>query len=299
VVRLEIDRSAFLCKRADSRVWYLDLTEAGHRSRLSLHTTLKDHALSIARRLTDEARARQWGIPLLRASPFREALDEYRAHAAIRNTPRTVELNLSNLERFRAFLLDTVTAGREPRLSEISPDRIESYVARRKQEGLSHTTINRDLGTLSTFFNFAVERGRARANPVQRVKPMPVPKRFPRTLEPEQVSALLFRAGRPVPLLGRGGKGRGNVRPRMTPLRDMILFAVNTGARLGEMLYMEWSDDDLKAERILFRNKPENRLKDHADRQVRANEAVLDMLRRRKLSAGGSRWVFPSVVGGG
>jgi integrase len=69
----------------------------------------------------------------------------------------------------------------------------------------------------------------------------------------------------------------------------MILFAANTGSRIGEMLYLEWSDVDLPGRLITFRNKPEHRMKDHADRRVRANRAVLEMLNRRKLAAGGSQ----------
>ena len=60
---------------------------------------------------------------------------------------------------------------------------------------------------------------------------------------------------------------------------------------------MEWKDIDLDRKLISFRCKPEHRLKDSEDRQVRANEEVLEMLRRRRLQAGSCRWVFPSATG--
>jgi integrase len=163
---------------------------------------------------------------------------------------------------------------------------------------VSPTTINRELGTLSTFLNFARKRRHIRCNPAERVEPLPVPKWLPRVLDKKQVRSLLDAADAPVPFHGRGGKGKGNARQRLTPLRDMILFAVNTGARLGEMLYMEWGDVDLKGRAVFFRNKPEHRLKDYADRKVKANRTVLRVLARRKLATQGARWIFPSAVGG-
>ena len=101
-----------------------------------------------------------------------------------------------------------------------------------------------------------------------------------------------------MPFHGRGGKGAGNSRERYTPLHDLILFALNTGARLGEAIYLEWTDVDLEGGLIKILNKPEHLVKDREDRIVRANPILLTMLCRRHAARNAEvRRVFPSMKG--
>ena len=294
-----IDKGARLYKPVGCSIWHLDLRHAAQRQRLSLNTQSKEHALTVARQLTQDALSNAWGVAIPREITFEEFLDLYKAHAKVHNAPGTVRLNLEALKRFRVHIATIAPHKQSLRLSDVSPEWIESFKRARLSNGASPTTVHRNLGTLSVFFNLALRQNYLRYNPMKQVPPVPVVKnRIPKTLDRDQINALIAAAESPVPLVGRGGKGQGNTRPRTTPLADAIVFALNTGARLGEMLYLEWNDVDLDAEMVSFRCKAEHMLKDRAERRVRANEAVLAILRRRKLAAAGVRWVFPSAVGG-
>lgn len=300
MVRIQIDKGAWLYKRPRSNSWYLDLRVPGRaRRRISLNTHVKDHALSIARELVQEALAASWNVPIPRNITLEDSLKEYKTHASTRNAPRTVEHNMSILESFHQYLKDTQGISKSPLVAKIGPMAIEGYLRGRKEEGKSNSTLNRDRGGLSTFFAFARRQGAIRANPVDQVETFPVVRnRIPSTLSAQDIESLLTEAARPIPCHGRGQKGQGNFRPRLTPLYDMIIFALNTGARLEEILYTEWSDIDFEHGAVRFTCKPEHMIKGYEERQVAANQVLIDMLRRRKLAAGTFRWVFANAHGG-
>jgi integrase len=112
------------------------------------------------------------------------------------------------------------------------------------------------------------------------------------------VVRLLQETKREVAHHGRGGKGKGNSRPRLTPLHDLIIFAANTGARLGEIIHLEWSDVRFEQAEIRILEKDNHHLKDRIERIVGANPLVLGMLRRRhEAKQEGESLVFPSATG--
>jgi integrase len=109
------------------------------------------------------------------------------------------------------------------------------------------------------------------------------------------VERLLEAAERPVDFHGRGQKGQGNSRPRLTPIHALILFILNTGARLAEAMYLEWDKVSFRDKSVHFANIPEHALKDYEDRSVKTNPVVLSMLRHRRMREGSKRWVFSDV----
>ncbi len=225
-----------------------------------------------------------------------DLLQHYRRHAELRNTPRTLELNLSILRRFISFARRR-TGLRIVPISKVTPALIEEFSLARKRSGRTAWTVNRELGALSVYFACAVRMGAVANNPVRRVIKLPVVRnRVPRTLKPEEAAALVAEAERSVPFHGRGGKGVGNGRERITPIADMVRFALNTGARLGELLHLEWADIDLDRGLVHFANKAEHTLKSRQDRVVRMNRVVLGLLRRRRRSSE-SRSVFSGALG--
>ena len=56
------------------------------------------------------------------------------------------------------------------RLADVTPLAIERYKRRRKEDGVSEATINRDLAFLKNLFSKAVEWGKATDNPFKKVR---------------------------------------------------------------------------------------------------------------------------------
>ena len=109
-------------------------------------------------------------------------------------------------------------------LSEITPDLIEKYKLKRAADGVSPATINRELACLKTLFVKAVEWEKADADPARKVKKLREAKPRERILTPEEMKRLLIAAS--------------------PELRPVLVIALNTGMRRGEILGLRWKDVD-------------------------------------------------------
>jgi integrase len=113
-------------------------------------------------------------------------------------------------------------AGRQ--LTDITPVDIEGYKLHRRKQ-VSGATVNRELALLKRMFNLAIDWDfYLGANPVCKVKFFQEFNRGKRILtQPEEES--LVRNATPY-------------------LQDIILFALNTGLRIGEIFILLWSNVD-------------------------------------------------------
>jgi integrase len=299
-LRIPVDKGVHLYRRTNSRCWYISISNGGRRIAHSLHTRDRDQALLIAHQRADELLSLKNQVILARDPLIERIRVDYKRRVDLRNTPSSRRLALDNLERICTFIQQRSAPGRPLRLSDFSPDTLDAYMQQRRAAGIKPSTINRERSTWNSFFRFAARRRLIRMNPIEVVEPLPdIRRRIPGTVTDEQANVLLCEAARPVPQHGRGGKGKGNGRPRITPLHDIILFALNTGARLGEILYLEWTDVRFDEGLIRILNKESHPLKDREDRIVKANTLVTGMLKRRSERRTQSiPWVFYSSAGG-
>lgn len=162
-----------------------------------------------------------------------------------------------------------VKANMEPffkgkRLEAITPLDIERYIRARLESGVSKITVNRCLQILRKMFNLGMDWGFMESNPVRKVRLFSERENLKeRILKLEEETALLDQCS--------------------AHLRPIIVAALNTGLRRGELLSLRWASIDLKA-RIL---KVE-RSKSGKPRFVEINStlaALLDDLRRGAPSA--------------
>jgi integrase len=97
----------------------------------------------------------------------------------------------------------------------------------------SASTINHELAVLKSLFAKAVDWGMADKNPAARVKKLPEPKGRVRFLTVEEAGRLLQSA---------------------TPhLHPILICALETGMRRGEILGLKWSDIDLRSGMLYVR----------------------------------------------
>ena len=107
------------------------------------------------------------------------------------------------------------------KLQDIGPELIERYKAKRKTE-VSPATINRELAFLKTMFNKAVEWGRLESSPLKNVKKFKKPNSKDRILNVGEMKRLINAAD--------------------NHLEPILIIALNTGMRKGEILSLKWEN---------------------------------------------------------
>jgi len=140
-------------------------------------------------------------------------------------------------------------------LHEITPLVVEEYKSKRVQE-VSAASVNRSLTTLKSLFNRAIDWGKFDGeNPVRKVKFFKEENHRLRYLEKEEIVKLLSVC-------------RGYLKP-------IVIVALNTGMRRGEILPLKWSDIDFKRGIIHLLNT-----KNSDARQIPMNELLKTTLIR-------------------
>jgi len=139
-------------------------------------------------------------------------------------------------------------------LSEITGETIEKYRAQRKADGVSPSTINRELACLKTCFSKAVEWKLIKENPARTVKKFREPHSRERILTPDESRRLLAAAS--------------------PALRPVLIIALNTGMRRSEILSLRWKDVDFIKGRILIGDS-----KSGKSRMIPMNAAAFEALR--------------------
>ena len=79
--------------------------------------------------------------------------------------------------------------------------------------------------------------------------------------------------------------------PHSNNARDIMLFFMLTGVRLNEAQSLKWSDIDLKAGKITFKDT-----KNGYDHEIPTSDILYAILKERWRLSAGKRWVFPSAL---
>ena len=194
-------------------------------------------------------------------------------------------------------------------LRDIDSFRIERWRAARLKSGTSAATVKRDLESLKAAFAWAVHAGHARVNPAEGVK---LPKldiigrlRYLSPAEETRLRAALDareedrRQGRQQFNAWRAARGYGTIPDfpaYVDHLQPIVLLALNTGARRGELLGLTWGDLELPAARLTIRGVT---AKSGRTRHIPLNSEALGVLRtwRTCVSHEAADPVFPGPTG--
>jgi integrase len=191
-----------------------------------------------------------------------ELLDRYLGeHAARRANYRR---ELTSVKTLKAFFGN-------PTLDQVTPKRIVAYKNQRYTDGVKPATINRELATLKKAFNLARREWEwCTDNPVCRVSMEQENNTRDRWLTVDEEQRLLHAAA--------------------PWLRTLMVFAVHTGMRQGEILGLTWAGVDLFRRTVtVFKSKNGER------RTIPLNQTALDLLKQKYGSrSGDTALVFPS-----
>ena len=162
------------------------------------------------------------------------------------------------------------------RFSEITPLLLEKYKRERRAEETklkqqrSPASVNRELELLSKIFNLAIRDGETASNPCSQVQKYREDNQRTRYLQPDEENALLAQ------LVG----------PR-SHLRPIVILAIHTGMRRGEILSRTWAHVDFGRNVIDVTNT-----KSGKDRIIPMNEIVrFELLRLKGLADTGPIFV--------
>jgi integrase len=214
--------------------------------------------------------------------------------------PRSAANTLEKLQRlFGSWFSEPLTA--------ITLDRIESWKARRFRQGVSATTVLRDLFTLSSVLSRAVKVSKLSENLIRRADKPRIDRRPKvRFLDDAEETRLrdalsardrAFLQMRQAYNVRRQERGEGilPIPPHFYDhLTPAVLLSMNTGLRRGELLKLNWCSIDFARRWLTVEGGTS---KTRQTRHVPLNDEAISLLNRWREQSGGGERVFTVCTG--
>jgi len=241
--------------------WYMDFTIDGKRIRkVCKYSITEEQAL-------EELRMELIQVLQGRVSPQKEKPITFSKFSElfIENYSKPNKRSWKHDERRLAILSKYLGS---KLLTEIETLDIEMVKAKILKSGRKPSTWNRYRALLMKFFNLAIEWGYLKENPVKGTKKFSEDEgRRSRVLTEEEERILLSKSSE--------------------TLKQIILIALHTGMRLGEILSMKWDDVDFRNEVIRIPHS-----KSKKQRVIPINKVVWQVLTSLRFQNGKSEYVF-------
>jgi len=195
------------------------------------------------------------------------------------------------------------------KLAALTRPDVERWRAMRRKSGISTATINRDINCLRSALNQAVIFGHIDVNPIAKIGMVSVDPiarvRFLSGDEERRLRGALSARNRRKRLervsgnawrRQRGHECRAEIAEDEMPdyLEPMVLIAMNTGLRRGELFNLLWSDVDLENADLTVAAKGS---KTRRVRHVPLNPEAQKLFKDWRASCGSRTYVFASPSG--
>jgi integrase len=243
--------------------YYINYYYRGRRKREMVGSSKGAAIQALSVRMAEIAQGKFKIMPKRGAVTFDGLADKYRELISVHKRGHHVE----------KYILKTLAASLgDLRVFDLSAEDAERYKALRSKS-VKPATVNRELTVAKHMLTKAVEWKLVSDNPFRTVRPLCVPKCSERVLGYDEETKLLAACEQ--------------VRSRF--LRPLVLLALHTGMRRGELLSLEWSrvDFDRRTIRII------NAKSSAGDRVIPMN-ATAHTLLSDLVKKGSSPLVFPS-----
>ncbi len=254
------DHAKFILYRRSNGVYYIIIETGGKRKYKSTGCTRKSEALKA---LTNYKALFAERLPVTRLSEFVQKFIPFAETNVSRATLRSYKLTLGNLLDFMG----------DCPLASITPRRLDEYKIERAKS-VSPVSVNIELRTLRAAFNVMVRWRLLDRSPFREVSFIRIPDRAPDYLDRNDFDRLL-----------------GTIKEKW--LQEVVVVAVLTGMRLGELLHLRWTDVNFEQNMLIIQSAGDFRTKHGKMRTIPLNDVarrLLTELRERTES----ELVFPS-----
>jgi integrase/recombinase XerD len=213
----------------------------------------KEQAKKYARGKEQEFLARLEGIPELKQISFNHFALMYLEHCQKSNTSRHyISKSYVIKKSFLPFFGDV-------KLINIHPIDIETYLAKRTQDGLSQKTILNEYTMLKHIFNQAVKWDYLRVNPCNKVNRPKVGQILPEILSMQQIKQIMEFIDK---------------HEEFYRCKYLIKILFYTGCRRGEVANLRWSDAHLDQNIITIQAYDNWHPKDYEARTIGINNVL-------------------------
>lgn len=148
--------------------------------------------------------------------------------------------------------------GKKP-IEKVTAWDIQRYQSARLDTGITKASVNKDVAIVRRMFVMAVKWGMLEHNPVSGVERLKEQEKPYHALTHDEQTALIGAAGE---------------EPKARHLQPLVVVALNTGMRRGELLRLTWSDVDLVARLVTVRQSKSGKV-----RYIPLNAAAVKALR--------------------
>lgn len=246
----------FLSKR--NGIYYVFYTnDSGNRTCISTKANHKSEALKFLSGFKEELERRksQKTIPI----NLKDFANEFRSHSALIHSYKT------GRDYQSVFNKIIKTFGNIP-LYELTENKISDYLKARTQ--ISVYTSSKDLRYFRSAFNWAVKQRYILVNPCSKIKTIKAPERQPLFINASDYDKLLAIIDDKV-------------------IKDIVIFAINTGLRLMEILTLQWNQINFK-DRYVILDNVNHITKSKRIRSVPLNINALQVLTERERESKGN-----------
>ncbi len=232
-------------------VWWTCIRYEGKKVQKSLETDDRRLAQAIEAKIRAEiAEGKFFDKPVGQSKTFKDMMEKFMQEHAPKVSKNMQKSYASSLKHLATFWGNS-------KLSDIKPKLISEYKVLRKNKGIKPATINRELAMLSKAFNLAVKEWEwIRDNPVSRVPKEKENNERDRWLNAEDEKRLLENSS--------------------SWLKEIIIFSLHTGLRIGELLSLEWNRVNLFRKTIIIQKS-----KNGKPRTVPLNQIALEILAQK------------------
>lgn len=167
-------------------------------------------------------------------------------------------LTKSSIHIYHSLFRNMIKILENKPIKHITFNDIELYKSERVKF-VSKTSVNIELRTMKAAFNFALKSHYIADNPLRQVKPYSIPQKERLSFNKEEIDLVLNTITN-------------------KNIRNIVVFGLLTGCRLGEILNVQWKDINLTDRILVIRNKPTFKTKSGKIREIPISDSLLKHL---------------------